>query len=82
MNDPGGPRMDDARVRVRALTIEQVREAVPMARSTVYELIRKGELSVLKIGRRTYVTPGELDRFIARLAGSGGEQSPSQNDLR
>lgn len=77
MSDPVYPSVSvepvDPTVRARALTIEQVREAVPMARSTVCELIRTGAIPSFKIGRRRYVRPADLDDWIDRkAAGSQG----------
>lgn len=35
-----------------------------LSRETFYKLVRTGELSIVKIGRRTFVDRAELDRFI------------------
>ena len=35
-----------------------------ISREKLYQLIRAGELSVVKIGRRTFIDRAELDRFI------------------
>jgi excisionase family DNA binding protein len=40
-----------------------------LGRSKVYELIQTGELRVVKIGRRTFISRAELEAFIARQAG-------------
>lgn len=51
------------------LTVDQARHALGgMARSTIFELIRQGELPSLKIGRRRYIRPEDLAAFIDRLA--------------
>jgi excisionase family DNA binding protein len=35
-------------------------------RVTLYRLANAGEIRLVKVGRRTYVTDAELDRFVAR----------------
>jgi excisionase family DNA binding protein len=39
-----------------------------MGRSTFYELIKAGEIAVVKIGRRTYIAHDELERYVRALA--------------
>ncbi|HRD60449.1 MAG TPA: helix-turn-helix domain-containing protein [Nocardioides sp.] len=39
-----------------------------MSRSSLYEEVRSGKLEVVKVGRRTYVTQKELERYVRRLA--------------
>lgn len=48
---------------------------LPMPRTVVYELAQRGQLELVRIGRRTYVTTGSLERLTAaapRLAWPGG----------
>jgi excisionase family DNA binding protein len=40
-----------------------------LSRSTIYELIYQGELEVLKIGRRTFITEESLKNFIQQKLG-------------
>ncbi len=40
-----------------------------MSRSTIYELFAKGEIKTVKVGRRTFVTADELQRFVDSLKG-------------
>mgnify|MGYP001807801167 CR=1 FL=1 len=42
-----------------------------ISRSTLYELIAKGDIAVLKIGSRTLIGEDELARFIAAAAEAG-----------
>lgn len=49
-----------------ALTIEDAVAYSAIGRSTLYGLIREGEIRVIKVGRRTIVPRSELDAFIAR----------------
>ena len=43
-------------------------EAIGLSRAMIYELIRDGELTVTKVGRRTFITRTELERFVNSLA--------------
>jgi len=52
------PFLFDVKATARILSI---------SRSAVYELIRKGELETVKIGRSRRVTQGQLNKFIASL---------------
>lgn len=39
-----------------------------LGRSKFYELIRDGEIQIVKIGRRTFVARDELERYVASLS--------------
>jgi hypothetical protein len=39
-----------------------------MPRSTAYALVKAGSLHVVKIGRATYITRAEIERYVAALA--------------
>ncbi len=47
---------------------------ISVGRSTLYELIKAGEISVIKVGRRTIIARSELDDFLLRR-GAGGSVS-------
>lgn len=38
-----------------------------ISRSTLYELIADGEITTVKIGRRTLITQDELERYVRDL---------------
>jgi excisionase family DNA binding protein len=40
-----------------------------MSRSTLYELLAAGEIEKVKVGRRTYITRDELERYVRGLGG-------------
>ncbi len=40
---------------------------IGVGRSTLYELIRTGEIKTVKIGRRTLVPHEELERYVRAL---------------
>ena len=39
-----------------------------IGRSTLYELIGRGDLRTIKIGRRTFIALTELERFVAEAS--------------
>ena len=46
-----------------------------MPRSTAYALVKAGSLYVVTIGRATYITRAEIERYVASLAGPQVEAS-------
>jgi excisionase family DNA binding protein len=50
-----------------AYTILQTCDITGLGRTTVYEMIAKGELRALKCGRRTLILAEEIRRFLDRL---------------
>lgn len=50
------------------LTVEQTARRLKIGRSTLYELISVGEITPVKIGRRTYFSVDEVGRFIRDLS--------------
>lgn len=40
-----------------------------ISRSLFYELVARGAISTVRIGRRRFVTADEIERYIASLAG-------------
>lgn len=56
--------------------LTKVSERLGVSRSTVFNEIAAGRLAVVKIGRRSFVTEDELNRFVqdlpSRLAASEG----------
>lgn len=51
-------------VEAELLRAEQVAEVLAVARSTVFELLRTGELPAVRIGRAVRVPRKALDRWI------------------
>lgn len=49
------------------LSIEETMTALSLGRTTVWSLIKGGDLVAVKIGRRVLVPRDELERFVARL---------------
>lgn len=52
------------------LTVTAAASALSLSRSTVYELIRRGEIESVKIGGTRRIRPDALEAFRARLADS------------
>lgn len=47
--------------------IEAAQEVLGVGRTTIYNLAKKGELKLVKIGARTLVTDASLEAFVAQL---------------
>lgn len=58
-------RADD--VPVINLTIDQTVRASKIGRTTVFALIKSGELESIKVGRRRYVPLAALNDYLNRL---------------
>jgi excisionase family DNA binding protein len=64
------------------LSIPEAADTLAMSRASLYRLIGRGEIAVIKIGRMTRLETAELERYIHRLRQeSGGDQS-SVDDTR
>lgn len=51
----------------RLHSIADVLQRIPVGRSKLYEEIGSGRLTVVKIGRRSFVTDSELRRYVDSL---------------
>ena len=62
-------------------SLEQSSECLGgLGRTTIFELIRKGELQIVKIGRRTFITRKSLNDFVeAKVTPQGGEAWSTMN---
>jgi excisionase family DNA binding protein len=56
-------------VPVKLLTVNEVASILGCGRTMVYELIDKGHLTRIKIGRLTRIPPSEVERFVRRGMG-------------
>ena len=50
----------------RSLSTQEVAQLLHVSRSTIYELIRRGELHSYRIGRKVRFTQDDVDAYIAR----------------
>lgn len=70
--------MDVAEQDLRIMSIPEVRKALPVSRTSVYNLIDRGELHRVKIGDRTFITAASVKRYLERIFAMGdGEQEVS-----
>lgn len=53
-------------------TIPDAQEQLGIGRSTVYELIARGVIGTVKIGRRTLIAHDELERYVRSLTQTDG----------
>lgn len=67
------------RVEKLLYTVREAAEKLSLGRATVYELLARGELRAVHIGRATRIPAAELERFVQRLvtAEGGGESHPA-----
>ncbi len=63
--DPGWPTPDDFD-DVRLITVEDAAERLSICRTKLYELIARGELPTIKIGRSRRVWMEDLRTFVAQ----------------
>jgi excisionase family DNA binding protein len=57
--------------RQRLITVAEARQELDgISPTTFYQLVKDGELRVVKIGRRTFVAVSELDKYISRQIAS------------
>jgi excisionase family DNA binding protein len=49
----------------RLLTLAEVRDTLRLSQPTVARILQRGELPVVRIGRRTFVQDDDLAAFIA-----------------
>ena len=50
----------------RSLSTQEVADILHVSKSTIYDLIRKGEIHSYKIGRKVRFTQDDVDAYIAR----------------
>ena len=50
----------------RSLSTQEVAELLHVSKSTIYELIRRGEINSYKVGRKVRFTQDDVDAYIAR----------------
>ena len=59
--------MSDLRLRPLLLGVEEAAVMLGIGRSTLYGLLRRGELRAIHIGRSTRLTMAELERYVDAL---------------
>jgi len=58
------------------LTVSEVAARLGVGRTTVYELLRRGDLRRLKIGSATRVDARDVEAFVDRLRGGTAQAAP------
>jgi excisionase family DNA binding protein len=59
--------MDSASGRALLVRVEEAGDLLGIGRSTVYELIARGEIETVHIGRSCRVPVAALDEYVGRL---------------
>lgn len=66
VKEPKAARAVPALDEVETLTIDETTCHLRVGRTTIYELVRKGELDAKKIGSRTVITTASIRRYLGR----------------
>jgi excisionase family DNA binding protein len=53
------------------LDYEEAGDALNVGRTTIYKLVAAGEITPVKIGKRSLVTADSVRAYVARLASEG-----------
>jgi len=56
------------RAERQLLSVNDVVEATGIGRTTIFSLLKSGDLKAVKVGHRTFVRPSDLDEFVKRHA--------------
>ena len=61
----GNPALPgDRRTRSRLLRLDEAAADLQIGRSTLYELLHRGELRVVRLGRAVRISAAEIERFV------------------
>lgn len=58
------------------LQLPDAARTLGIGRSKLYELIAEKKITVVKIGRRTLIAQGELERYVRELCGADDVPEP------
>ena len=61
----------------RLLSVREARDVLGVSSQTLYRLIGRGDLPVIKIGVRTLIRPSDLEEFVRRSTRIGAEAGAS-----
>ena len=76
MGDPQ-PLRDVATADRLLLTPEEAAKVLRIGRTTVYALMKSGDLRPVHIGRSCRISQSELDRYVRRLEAAASRPQPS-----
>lgn len=51
------------------LSVDEVVKATSIGRTTIFSLLKSGDLKAVKVGKRTFVRPADLNEFVEERAG-------------
>lgn len=63
------PKPEKCPVIPLAWSVEEFAQATGIGRTTVFQLIKEGQIKPFKIGKRTLIAVKEAEAFIARMSG-------------
>lgn len=63
------------------LDVQEVAGILKIARNTVYELIKRGELNCSKVGKQMRVSHADVDAYLQRTKGKGKEGAREQYEV-
>ena len=66
----------------KSLSTQEVAQILHVSKSTIYELIRRGEINSYKIGRKVRFTQDDVDAYIARSRHEQSVQPVKRVDLQ
>ncbi|MBQ9662047.1 MAG: helix-turn-helix transcriptional regulator [Oscillospiraceae bacterium] len=66
----------------KSLSTQEVADILHVSKSTIYDLIRRGEINSYKIGRKVRFTQDDVDSYIARSRHEQSVQPVRQVDVR
>ena len=66
----------------KSLSTQEVAQILHVSKSTIYELIRRGEINSYKIGRKVRFTQDDVDAYIARSRHEQSVQPVKRVELR
>ena len=59
----------------KSLSTQEVADILHVSKSTIYDLIRRGEIRSYKIGRKVRFTQDDVDAYIARSRSENSARS-------
>ena len=65
----------------KSLSTQEVADILHVSKSTIYDLIRRGEINSYKIGRKVRFTQDDVDSYIARSRHEQSVQPVRQVDV-
>ena len=65
----------------KSLSTQEVADILHVSKSTIYDLIRRGEINSYKIGRKVRFTQDDVDSYIARFRLPEGNQPLHREQL-